>query len=151
MSAWTKQPTKGELKDYIVDELKNRGCRITKQRLLLLDIILENSCASCKEIYYQASEIDSTIGTATVYRMVKLLEDIGAINRKNMYRISKEEECETSEKAGSGPDRCTVAFDDDTGLQLSVDALTEALQDGLIAHGYNIGHKSIVSVNLPQT
>ena len=149
MSAWTKQPTKNELKDYIVDELKKRGCRITKQRLLLLDIILENSCASCKEIYYQASEIDGTIGTATVYRMVKLLEDIGAINRKNMYRISKEDDSEMSEKAGSEPDRCTVAFDDDTGLQLSVDALTEALQDGLIAHGYNIGHKSIVSVNLP--
>ena len=148
MSAWTKQPTKDELKDYIVDELKKRGCRITKQRLLLLDIILENSCASCKEIYYQASEIDNTIGTATVYRMVKLLEDIGAINRKNMYRISKEEE-DDPDPSGAAEESCRIAFDDNTGLQLTVEDLTEALRDGLIAKGYSIGHKSIVSVNLP--
>lgn len=152
MSEWTKQPTKDELKAYIVAELKARGCRITKQRLLLLDIILQNSCASCKELYYQASAIDSSIGTATVYRMVKLLEDIGAINRRNMYRISKDEN-EGTEDTGSEPapkGLCTITFDDNTGLQLSVDSLTRILQDGLITHGYNIGHKSIVSVNLPE-
>ena len=149
MSAWTKQPTKDELKDYIITELKARGCRITKQRLLLLDIILENSCASCKEIYYQASAVDGTIGTATVYRMVKLLEDIGAINRKNMYRISKEDE-DDPDPSGFANESCLIAFDDNTGLQLTVEDLTEALRDGLIAKGYSIGHKAIVTVHLPE-
>ena len=54
---------------------------------ILLDIILEEDCASCKEIYYKASAIDDSIGAATVYRMINLLEEIGVISRKNMFRV----------------------------------------------------------------
>ena len=76
-----------EQKEVIVGKLKDSGCRITKQRMVLLDIILNENCSSCKEIYYKASRIDSKIGTATVYRMINTLEEIGAINRRNMYKI----------------------------------------------------------------
>jgi Fur family ferric uptake transcriptional regulator len=69
-------------REVIVGKLKENGCRITKQRLVLIDIILENECQSCKEIYYKAVEIDDKIGVATVYRMVNALEEVGAINRK---------------------------------------------------------------------
>ena len=74
-------------REIVIQRLKEQGCRITKQRLALIDIILENECSSCKEIYYKASRIDSKIGTATVYRMINTLEEIGAINRRNMYKI----------------------------------------------------------------
>ena len=46
-----------EQKEVIVGKLKDSGCRITKQRLILLDVILEGECGSCKEIYYRASKI----------------------------------------------------------------------------------------------
>lgn len=75
-------------KDAIILKLKEQGGRITKQRLMLLDIILEEECSSCKEIYYRAVKKDAKIGVATVYRMVNTLEEIGAINRKNMYKIA---------------------------------------------------------------
>ena len=39
-----------EQKQIIIERLKEDGCRITKQRLMLLDIILEDECSSCKEI-----------------------------------------------------------------------------------------------------
>lgn len=74
-------------KSYILQELKKRGCRITSQRKILIDVILRDECCSCKEIYYQAAKEDPTIGMATVYRMVKTLEETGLIQRKNMYRI----------------------------------------------------------------
>lgn len=74
-------------KDVVIQELKKRGCRITKQRRMLLEVILENECSCCKEIYYNASRLDPGIGSATVYRMVNLLEEIGAISRRNMYKI----------------------------------------------------------------
>ena len=77
-----------EKKEIIIQRLKAEGCRITKQRLILLDIILEDDCASCKEIYYRAPQKDPAIGTATVYRMINTLEEIGAISRKNMYKVS---------------------------------------------------------------
>ena len=41
-------------KDVVIQELKKRGCRITKQRRMLLEVILENECSCCKEIYYNA-------------------------------------------------------------------------------------------------
>ena len=71
-------------KDEIIERLKENGCRITRQRRILIDIILENDCASCKEIFYKASQEDKKIGAATVYRMINALEEIGAISRKNM-------------------------------------------------------------------
>ena len=81
-----------EKKSYILQELSKNGCRITNQRQLLIDIILQDECCCCKEIYYQAIKKDPTIGMATVYRMVKTLEETGLIKRKNLYRIQVEEE-----------------------------------------------------------
>ena len=52
-------------KDVVIQELKKRGCRITKQRRMLLEVILENECSCCKEIYYNASRLDLGIGSAT--------------------------------------------------------------------------------------
>ena len=81
-----------EKKSYILQELRKNGCRITNQRQLLIDIILQDECCCCKEIYYQAIKKDPTIGMATVYRMVKTLEETGLIKRKNLYRIQVVEE-----------------------------------------------------------
>ena len=68
-------------KDEILKELKRRGKRITKQRLILLDVILDGQWTCGKEIYYEAIKRDSTIGLATVYRMLGTLEEIGALSR----------------------------------------------------------------------
>ena len=75
-------------KEMIIQRLKERGCRITKQRLLLLDIILEEDCGCCKEIYYKASKKDQNIGPATVYRMINTLEEIGAITRRSTFTVN---------------------------------------------------------------
>ena len=69
-------------RDIVIQRLKENGCRITKQRLMLLDIILNENYASCKEIYYKAAEADSKIGAATVYRMINTLEEIGVVTRQ---------------------------------------------------------------------
>lgn len=79
-------------KDIVIQELRENGYRITKQRRIIIGIILENECASCKEIYYKASMRDPNIGIATVYRMINTLEEIGAIDRRNLYKIFFEQE-----------------------------------------------------------
>lgn len=73
-------------KEKIIQQLKEKGCRMTGQRRLILDIILEGECSTCKEIYYKALKADPTMGLATVYRMVKELEEIGAISRQIVYK-----------------------------------------------------------------
>ncbi|HJA44458.1 transcriptional repressor [Lachnoclostridium sp. An118] len=78
-------------KERIIAKLKANGCRITKQRMELLDIILENRCSSCKEIFYRASRQDESIGIATVYRMVNALEEIGVVSRRIVYEPEETE------------------------------------------------------------
>ena len=74
-------------KGFIISELKKNGCRITSQRKLLIDVILQDECSCCKEIYYKAAKRDPSIGMATVYRMVKTLEE--AIRNGTVLRIGK--------------------------------------------------------------
>lgn len=69
-------------KEEVIGKLKEKGCRITRQRLILIDIIMEEKCQSCKEIYFKAANSNNKIGLATVYRMVNVLEEVGVVNRK---------------------------------------------------------------------
>ena len=116
-------------KEIVLQQLKENGCRISKQRKILLDIILQEDCASCKEIYYKAVAIDSSIGAATVYRMVNLLEEIGAISRKNMYRISCGMDC-------GKEDACLIELDDQSVCRLSSKEWYNVISEGLRCCGY---------------
>lgn len=121
-------------KDGIITKLKGRGCRITKQRLMLLDIILHEECSCCKEIYYKAVKIDNNIGSATVYRMINLLEEIGAITRNNMYKIACGEECHVEEA-------CQIQLSDNGMVVLSGSKWNMVIREGLRACGYIEGQE----------
>lgn len=116
-------------KEYIFSKLRERGLRITNQRRLIIDCILENEFSCCKEIYCQVSKIDSSIGIATVYRMVNTLEEIGAINRKSMYHVCFEEE-------PAAVHSCMVKFDDRTQLNLDAEEWNRIVKAGLASCGY---------------
>ena len=126
-------------KETVLRRLRENGCRVTKQRQILLDLILGEECASCKEIYYKAVQKDSSIGVATVYRMVNLLEEIGAISRKNMYRIMRGADC--------GPENAyVVELDDKTVINLSAGEWYRVISEGLRCCSYLNG-QSVVSVS----
>ena len=127
-------------RDLIIEKLKEKGLRITRQRKILLDIILEGECSCCKEIYYKVQEKDKNIGPATIYRMVNMLEQIGAISRKNMYRISGCAAC--CQENG-----CTVRLSDDTVCKLSYEAWKQVVREGLKNMGY-IGDQDIESIEM---
>ena len=121
-------------RDRILAELKRNGFRITNQRKLLVDIILSDECSCCKEIYYKAVHEDPSIGIATVYRMVKTLEDIGAIDRKNLYRISCGENCEFQ-------DSCVLVLKNKEKVTLSMEDFREAVNEVLRRKGYREDEK----------
>ena len=127
-------------KELILQKLKKRGCRITKQRQMLLDVILQEECASCKEIYYKAKKEDSRIGAATVYRMINLLEEIGAIRRENMYKIYCSMDC-------GRENACVIELDDHTVLKLSAQRWFMVILEGLKAYGY-ADKQQIASITL---
>ena len=127
-------------KEMVIERLKEQGCRITKQRLILLDIILSEECSCCKEIFYEASKRDKGIGQSTVYRMVSLLEEVGAINRKNMYKISCSMDCDKKEA-------CQIELDDNTVFHVSPKELKDVLRAGLEQYGY-VKNQEILAVNV---
>ncbi len=125
-------------KNVIIEKLKEQGFRITKQRLILLDIILENQCSCCKEIHYKASQVDNGIGTATVYRMINTLEEIGAINRKKLYQLAALED-------GREDEEHEVKLEDGSILQFTNQDWQLVIRAGLIAKGY-IKHGDALSL-----
>ena len=128
-----------EFVEDVIRRLKENGCRITRQRRILLDIILKEECSSCKEIYYKASKKDSSIGIATVYRMVNTLEQIGAISRKNMYRIS-DKGCKME---------YMIELEDGTVLDLPEDKWTAVIKSGLDVCGFS-GGQNVRNITLKE-
>lgn len=125
-------------KELIIKKLRDSGCRVTKQRLMILDIILKNECSCCKEIYYKVADKDESIGTATVYRMINTLEEIGAINRKNMYRVEygQDRTCDFS-------DKYSVELSDGSVVRLSEKSWQRVISEGLRQCGYLHGKKLV--------
>jgi Fur family ferric uptake transcriptional regulator len=121
-------------KEQILQKLRDSGCRITKQRQILLDIILEKEYTCCKEIYFKALEQDETIGMATVYRMISTLEEIGALNRKNSYQVMWDE-CSDESAA------CVITFEDGSSMEMSAPKWNEVVKRGLGECGYLNGRE----------
>jgi len=62
--------------------LRRAGLRITRQRQVILDIVLSvTDHPNALEIFHRASLVDKTISLSTVYRTMKVLEECGAIYR----------------------------------------------------------------------
>lgn len=113
--------------------LREKGYRITKQRENLLHIIMEGNCSSCKEIYFEAVKKNLKIGMATIYRMMNLLEEIGALKLQNRYGVQKED--------GQPLEVCQVEMEDTTKMELSGKTICEIFEKGLEVCGYSGGKK----------
>jgi Fur family transcriptional regulator, ferric uptake regulator len=62
--------------------LRNAGVRITRPRKIIIQILAEGEGhPDALEIFRQAAQIDDSISLSTVYRTMKLLEGLGAIQR----------------------------------------------------------------------
>lgn len=116
-------------REEIIKELKQHGCRITKQRRIILDVILNGECSCCKDIYYKAAKLDRNIGIATVYRMINTLEEIGEIDKSCAYEILKGKGCERRKVYA-------IEFDDDTVMEFSEETWNQIIRAGLSAFGY---------------
>lgn len=126
-------------KDVVIRSLKENGFRITRQREVLIDIILGEPCACCKEIYILASKKEPGIGTATVYRTIDALERIGALKRKNTYEL-----CDQDHRMKK---RYLLELEEGQAIELDYQSLKKVLETGLKHCGYSNG-KEIVDFKI---
>lgn len=120
-------------KARIIEILRKEGCRVTRQREVLIDIILEEKCTCCKEIYYLAQKKIPGIGVATVYRTVSALEEIGALKRRNSYQLC----CDHQKIDG----KFLIELDDQSVLEMDWESLQELIERGLKQTGSCIGKR----------
>ncbi|MGN0307335.1 MAG: Fur family transcriptional regulator [Lachnospiraceae bacterium] len=132
-------------KEEILERLRERGYRITRQRVALLEVILERECSCCKEIYFQVHKTMPTIGIATIYRMINTLEEIGAIRRKNLYQIALLE-CYPVKN-------CIVEYSGGTQICLSGEKLHRVVEEGMKNLGLSREKavRQIIAVNQPDS
>ena len=79
-------------KKQVIEEFRKRGKRITGQREMLLDVILEGNWTTSKDIYYQARKRNPNLGMATIYRTVNALEEMGVLSRTYQYSYPEDKE-----------------------------------------------------------
>jgi Fur family ferric uptake transcriptional regulator len=115
-------------REEILETLHKIGCRMTRQREVILDVILTGECASVKEIYYQAAARDKEIGAATVYRMLNLLEENGFLTRNYHYKI-------TEKNAQEAEEILELELKDGSCLRISEETGRRALERGLRQEG----------------
>ncbi len=66
--------------DKIIETLRQRGCRITPQRIAILKVFLNsNEHPSVEQVHEQVRVNFPTTSLATVYKTVNLLKEIGEI------------------------------------------------------------------------
>ncbi len=77
------------MKDSIEQKCINKGVKLTDQRKIIAKVMSEaHDHPDVDELYKRVSSIDSKISIATVYRTVKLFEEVGILT-KHEFKGSK--------------------------------------------------------------
>lgn len=121
---------KTELKNQIVEDLKYKGHRITFQRRLILDTILSNETLMIKEVYYNVRKKDRSIGLATVYRFIKILQEAGIIDENEKFTFAN-----ANDNVECGD--CSVTLQNGEVVNIDCCELYSAVKNILVNKGYN--------------
>ncbi|MEA3508099.1 MAG: Fur family transcriptional regulator [Synergistota bacterium] len=79
------QSVNNTTQDYM-ERLRKRGFRLTNQRRIIIETLLENlgEHLNAHELLERVQEKDSSLGIATVYRTIELLNYLGLLNMINL-------------------------------------------------------------------
>ncbi len=70
------------MRDSITERCETKGLRMTSQRRVIAAVLDKSrDHPDVEEIYTRAVKVDSAISMATVYRTVKLFEEVGILER----------------------------------------------------------------------
>src|SRR5690554_4268898 len=66
----------------VLARLSRMGHRITRQRTLVVEMVMENHCLlSAEEIYERCKEVDASISFPTIYRTLDMLVEAGVVRK----------------------------------------------------------------------
>lgn len=93
---YSKSETTQHLLHAMIEVLHDAGFRVTNQRKIILEAVASQVGwhVHPKDVYSYVQERDKSIGLATVYRTLKMLEDMDLLNKIYMMGIQDEHEKE---------------------------------------------------------
>lgn len=65
--------------EHLLSDMKKRGCKITPQRRLILEIISNGGHESAEDIFAEIKKEQPNVAFGTVYRNLNILKDLGLI------------------------------------------------------------------------
>ena len=71
------------IEEYL-GRLKSRGFRLTNQRRVIVETLLLGTHLNARELLELAQKEDPSIGIATIYRTIELLNSLGMLNMVNL-------------------------------------------------------------------
>ncbi|MDD5953450.1 MAG: Fur family transcriptional regulator [Oscillospiraceae bacterium] len=97
---YNKAETSQHLLHAMIEVLHDAGFRVTNQRKIILEAV---ACqvgwhVHPKDVYSYVQERDKTIGLATVYRTLKMLEDMDLLNKIYLMGMQEDHEMEHGKK-----------------------------------------------------
>lgn len=117
-------------REKVVARLRKEGFRITKQRILIIDTLLEHRFECKKAVCYYVQQIDSSIGMATVYRFLQVLEQMEVLKPENSYMVQVEQKLCQEQK-------CTVFMNNNKKLVLKPSEWKQAIMSLVEKKGYS--------------
>lgn len=71
-------------RDVLRETLHRRGMRMTPQRQLVLDALLELESATPEQVYHRVRTRTPTVNITTIYRTLELLEGLGIVRHTHL-------------------------------------------------------------------
>ena len=78
-----------EQREKLVDRMRNRGLRLTQQRLILARLLEQaDDHLDAEEVFRRARTMDPNIHRATVYRTLNTLKRLGLVDELDLMHVS---------------------------------------------------------------
>jgi Fur family ferric uptake transcriptional regulator len=85
MNLFGRKPKSTEASNHIVDELREKGLRMTPQRMMIIAAVENsNNHISAEEIYSQVIEKYPDVNISTVYRTLDTLEELRLVTKTDL-------------------------------------------------------------------
>jgi len=125
---------------HLIEDIRQRGYRMTPQREMILDAIHEEGHITADEIYQRVRAKSSAINLATVYRTLEMLKQLGIVTA-----IDTGGGCVHYELAGEQPHHHLVCEACGETVELDCDVLLPLEQELCKRYGFqmNLNHLAL--------
>ena len=118
--------------------LNEKGLKSTPQRILILNVILNNGHIDIEEMYKKVNEAIPSISIATIYKNLKMLVEVGIVKEVNISSFKTMYELNTNPHFHSICKQCKKIIDVNIEDEKIKDFLSQIIKTDIESYEVNI-------------